>query len=246
MPHRSKQWYVSHRQAYHYDAPDCRFTILQTGSLSEIGTFEGIFSCTPETPGITLGRFEKIVKEVFNDCLSSYQLNANTDDHIENLRSISTAIAHWKNASQGGRGQLRGDDVRNRFDKSTFISLMRKCDPSNLKLKDFMIGGMGVPTASAFLRFLSPDKFGTVDRWVVEKHTNKAQITDFKMSNNGHIYATKANSLEYQTSYVNFLREEADWLNAQGATYLDLTSDGPQSFRACDVEMALFVCHSLG
>jgi len=112
-----------------------------------------------------------------------------------------------------------------------------------MDLSLFRIGGVRIPTASAFLRFLSPCRFGIVDRWVVKRYTQRKGITSFSVTKDGYINDTKGNISEYKDKYTSFLVNEAMAVNAAKVTYMDVDEGGnliKARFRPCDVEMALF------
>jgi len=115
---------------------------------------------------------------------------------------------------------------------------------SNKEFSMFKIGGVRIPTASAFMRFLFPDRYGVMDSRVVGKITQPNGITTLSIRDDGYINDTKQNTYKYEKEYVVFLQSEAGILNELGITYKDVDKDGiaiDSYFRACDVEMALFI-----
>ena len=135
---------------------------------------------------------------------------------------------------------MKAKNVREKWNPGTHSELLlgyRKRD-----LSRFCIGGVGIPTASAFLRFLYPQEFGVIDSRVAAK-VQAAGITTLSIRADGYINDTKANSRKYSSEYIPFLRTEAEALNRTGAAFEDRDENGATircSFRPCDVEMALF------
>jgi hypothetical protein len=244
MPLLTPQQYVQARQAYCYNSPDCNFSIVQTGKLTNIGSFVGIFATNvpPIYPnGINLRRFEAICQEVFNDCPNAIQSNTFTNNHLNNLRNISAAIVYWKMSSQGGRASLKVKNMLKQWQNTTANQLIGAYQ--NKQMSQFRIGGIRIPTATAFMRFLFPNDFGIMDSRVVRKYTQPKGITTLSVRNNGYINDTGANVRKYNTQYIPYLRSEAKWLNNQGVTFQDTDVFGKvfnSLFRACDIEMALF------
>jgi hypothetical protein len=236
--------YVTLREQYDYNSPDCTFEIIQTGNLYNAGKFVGIFareipSAKPE--GVNLRRFENIVQEVFQDCYAAFASNSFTDIHIENLKQISSAIIYWKMSSQGGRAKLKMENLQSKWNNDTVKQLLDAYVKKDMSL--FRIGGVRVPTAIAFMRFLFPDDFGIMDSRVVGKYTQPNGITTLSLRNDGYINDTKQNIEKYDTEYIAFLRNEAELLNKLNVKFKDVDAKGvvvSTGFRACDIEMALF------
>lgn len=236
--------YVMLREKYAYNSPDCTFEITLTGNIFNVGKFIGIFA--GEVPsgkpnGINLRRFESIVQEVFHDCYAAFDSNKLTDIHINNLKQISSAIIYWKMASQGGRAQLKMDNLLAKWNADTAKQLLDAYIKRDMSL--FRIGGVRIPTATAFMRFLFPDDFGIMDSRVVGNHTQPNGITTLSLRNDGYINDTKQNVEKYNNEYIVFLRDEAGKLNDLNVKFKDCDADGSPitaSFRACDIEMALF------
>ena len=110
MPLLEPQQYVQSRIAYCYNAPDCSFTVIQTGGLCYEGNFNGIFSKNIPSHypnGINMRRFEIICQEIFGDCSNALLNNSFSHDHLNNLKNISAAIVFWKMSSQGGRSNIK-------------------------------------------------------------------------------------------------------------------------------------------
>lgn len=236
--------YVSQRTKYDYDAQKCEFEICQTGNLLNIGKFVGIFAGeipSSEHKGVNLRRFEEIVQEVFRDCYATVGANSITDMHIENLKQISSAIIYWKMASQGGRAKLKMDNLLLKWNNNTVKQLLEAYEKKDMSL--FRIGGVRIPTATAFMRFLFPNHYGIMDSRVVGKYTQRNGITTLSIRNDGYINDTKQNVIKYDKEYITFLRNEAYILNQLNIKFKDFDATGkPTSiaFRVCDVEMALF------
>lgn len=236
--------YVMLREKYAYNSPDCTFKIIQTDNIFNVGKFIGIFA--REVPsgkpnGVNLRRFENIVQEVFQDCYAAYDSNNLTDIHIENLKQISSAIIYWKMASQGGRAQLKMDNLLAKWNVDTAKQLIDAYIKRDMSL--FRIGGVRIPTATAFMRFLFPDDFGIMDSRVVGNHTQHNGITTLSLRNDGYINDTKQNVIKYETEYILFLRSQASYLNELGVKFQDVDSGGKiflSKFRSCDIEMGLF------
>lgn len=244
MPLLPPKVYVHNRQNYNYTDTNVNFTIHQTGGLTHVGQFIGIFpaSVPAKYPsGINLRKFELICQEVFFQASVAYNYGILTQNYIDNIRSISTAIVHWKMASQGGRSNRSVANVLNKWNANTHLDLILAY--RNRSLDNFKIGGVRIPTASAFLRFLDPQNYGIVDRRVVGNHTQPAGITNFNLRHDGYINDIRQNLQVYNAQYVPFLIKEANWLNNHGTVFQDIDVDGLPitcPFRPCDVEMALF------
>ena len=108
------------------------------------------------------------------------------------------------------------------------------------------IGGVRIPTATAFMRFLFPDLYGMVDSRVAPV-TNNLGVTQFSLSKNkskkNYVYDIPKNIRQYTEAYVPFLRKEAQYLNDGGARFRDVDPFGvtvESIFRPCDVAMALW------
>ena len=245
MPLLTPQQYVEYRQNYRYDACLCKFSIEQTGSLQNIGEFSGVFSgqILPYFPkGITLRRFEIICQEVFQDCQSAMNKNQFSPVHLSNLKNISAAIVFWKMASQGGRAPQKMNNMLNKWNNSTANQLINAYIKKDIAL--FRIGGVLIPTASAFLRFLYPKEFGIIDSRVTNNYTQPHKITSLNLRDDGYILNVHQNIKEYYEKYIPFLRNEAKWMNEQGITFEDRDDAGSEiisNFRPCDIEMALFM-----
>ena len=236
--------YVILREKYAYNSPDSTFEIIQTGNIFNVGKFIGIFA--GEVPsgkpnGINLRRFESIVQEVFQDCYAAFDSNKLTDIHINNLKQISSAIIYWKMASQGGRAQLKMDNLLAKWDVDTAKQLLDAYIKRDMSL--FRIGGVRIPTATAFMRFLFPNDFGIMDSRVVGNHTQPNGITTLSLRNDGYINDKKQNVIKYETEYTIFLKSQASYLNDLGVKFQDVDSNGQiflSQFRPCDIEMSLF------
>lgn len=237
--------YIHNRQAYAYSDPDADFTIIQTGNLPYAGPVRGIFPrAVPATHplGINLRKFEKICQSVFRDGCAADEANALTPNHMANIKTVALAIVHWKMASQGGRADLKVNNVASKWQATTCAQLLRAHGESSLS--KFRIGGVRIPTASAFLRFLRPEQFGIIDRRVVGNHTQPAGITTLNLRPaDGYINDVAENVRKFAKEYTPLLFAEAAALNALGATFEDVDEHGDSiasAFRPCDVEMALF------
>jgi hypothetical protein len=243
MPLLRPLQYVDAREAYGYKDPACRFSIVQTGNLTTEGSYRGIFAAHVRSPdGLNLRGFELVCQEVFEDCSMAAQDRVVTSSHLGNLRAVSAAIVHWKMASQGGRAAYRATEMLSQWDRHTPNRLISAFE--NRDLPGFCISGVGIPTATAFMRFLFPDDFGVMDSRVVGRHTKPAGITSLSTRrDDGYITNSGSNARKYYEEYVPFLRSEARWLNAEGVTFQDVNANGEpftSAFRACDIEMALF------
>jgi hypothetical protein len=236
--------YIRKREQYNYSDPDVCFSIIQTAELPYIGKFKGIFPA--EVPsrysqGINLRKFETICKMVFNDCSEAASNNEWTQNHLENMKNIVIAIVHWKMASQGGRSRKNVNNVLVQWNDGSHKKLIKAYKEKDLE--KFKIGGIRIPTASAFLRFLYPEDFGIIDSRVVGNYTNLHGITSLSLREDNYINDNKGNRKEYNEKYIPFLRQEADEINSQHVTFNDINENGDpirSNFRPCDVEMALF------
>ncbi len=109
--------------------------------------------------------------------------------------------------------------------------------------KAFKIGGVRIPTASAIIRFIYPNKYGIIDSRVVGNFTQVQKITSLKLRDDGYIIDSKENTEKYLTEYVKFLKDTANNLNQKNIKFHDFDENGEvflSEFRPCDVEMALF------
>lgn len=236
--------YVMLREKYAYNSPDCTFEITQTGNIFNVGKFIGIFERevpSGKSNGVNLRRFENIVQEVFQDCYAAFDSNRLTDIHINNLKQISSAIIYWKMASQGGRAQLKMDNLLAKWNVDTAKQLLDAYIKRDMSL--FRIGGVRIPTATAYMRFLFPDDFGIMDSRVVGNHTQPNGITTLSLRSDGYISDTKQNVIKYETEYISFLRIQAFYLNSLGVKFQDIDAHGnifSSKFRSCNIEMGLF------
>ena len=144
-------------------------------------------------------------------------------------------------ASQGGRAQLKMDNLLAKWNVDTAKQLLDAYIKRDMSL--FRIGGVRIPTATAFMRFLFPDDFGIMDSRVVGNHTQPNGITTLSLRNDGYINDTKQNVIKYETEYTIFLKSQASYLNDLGVKFQDVDSNGQiflSQFRPCDIEMSLF------
>ena len=237
--------YKSMREGYCYRDPDCQFQIVVTSGLEGkfSGQYAGIFPkkvSAAFSHGLNLRRFEMVVQAVFA-AANHAEVHGNiTSDHVMNLKEIACAIVHWKMASQGGRANLKVDNLRAKWGNDTAKKLIIAYRRKELKL--FEIGGVRIPTATAFLRFLFPDEHGIMDSRVV-RFTQEKNITRLDLRDDGYIKDTQKNRDQYSKSYNPFLISEARQLNKCGALFEDVDENGnlvKSKFRPCDIEMAFF------
>lgn len=245
MPLLTPEKYIESRQLYSYDSEGCTFNIGQTGNLQYVGRYMGIFgSVVPNNfpSGMNLRKFESICHEQFSDFSKAVNQGKVSNTHVDNLKSICAAIVYWKMSSQGGRATRTSSNVLAKWNNDTETQLFNAFQQKDMSL--FKIGGVRIPTATAYMRFLFPNEFGIMDSRVVGKYTQPNCITTLNIRrNDGYIVDTISNVKKYTSEYIPFLRAEADWLNKMGATFLDRDSNGKPietGFRICDVEMALF------
>ena len=237
--------YKTMREAYCYCDRDCRFEIIATSRLYSnlIGKYVGVFSRTvPQhySDGVTLRRFELIVQAVFADANRAESDNTVTPAHVANLKEIICAVVHWKMASQGGRANLKVENVKKQWKEDTFKKIISAYRRKELAL--FKIGGIRIPISTAFLRFLFPNEYGIMDSRVV-KITQSNNITQLDLREDGYIIDKKKNIEQYKQKYNPFLLDEARQLNNSGMLFQDVDEQGnpaDSQFRPCDIEMALF------
>jgi len=217
----------------------------KAGNLPVVGTFTGIFpSAVPlsHPAGINIRKFEVICQSVFKDCSDAETAGNWTDAHLNNLKNVSRAIVHWKMASQGGRAPDKVKNVAAKWTSDTHKQLLDAYRTRNLG--NFRIGGVAIPTATAFLRFLYPDEYGVMDTHVVNEHTQPNGITTLDLrKEDGYILNLTSNVKKYDTEYILFLRTEATAVNSGHTAFRDVDATGNNivcSFRPCDIEMALF------
>jgi len=234
-------WYAAKRAAYRYTDAIFTFTITQTGGLpvAVVNTFTGIYTGVPPAPtDVSIRGLETIVQAVFVDCAAADAAGRFRPSHLGNLKAVSSAIVFWKMASQGGRAPLKVANMLGKWTPATAPQLLKAYAAMNIK--SFQIGGVLIATASAFLRFINPNLYGIVDSHVADC-TNSHNITAFGLrDNDNYVNNTNRNRTQYILKYIPFLRKEAARINGLGATYLDPTIPGPQLFRACDIEMAMW------
>ena len=241
----TSEQYKAMREGYCYCDRDSTFEVFTTPDLHSrfVGKYVGIFPRgVPQHShfGINIRKFELIVQAVFSDASHAESSNSVFSAHISNLKEIACAIVHWKMASQGGRANRNVSNVRNKWQNNTFAQIIEAYRKKDLSL--FKIGGIRIPTATAFLRFLFPDEYGIMDSRVV-KITQKNSITQLDIRHDGYIIDKKKNVEQYNQNYNPFLINEALRLNNSGVTFQDIDEQGNQvdyKFRPCDVEMALF------
>lgn len=237
--------YKSMRESYCYCDRNCTFKISTTPGINPqfVGEFMGVFSKLVPNHyrlGINMRRFELIIQAVFIDAELSESNNAILPAHIENLKEIVCAVVHWKMASQGGRANINAKNVRNRWQPKTSLQLIEAYRKKDISL--FKIGGVRIPTATAFLRFLFPDEYGIMDSRVA-KVTQEKNITQLGIRDDGYIIDKKKNEDQYNNKYNPFLVNEAFQMNCSGITFQDTNEQGELidfEFRPCDIEMALF------
>jgi len=237
--------YKTMREDYYYHDRNCRFDILATEALDSkcVGKYEGIFPkrVPPHYPrGINLRRFETIVQAVFAAASHAESNKTITATHVMNLKEIICAVVHWKMASQGGRADLKVDNVKKKWANGSEEQVIDAYRRKDLAL--FEIGGIRIPTATAFLRFLFPNDCGIMDSRVV-KITQREGITRLDIREDGWIKDKAQNREQYIKNYNPFLVEEARQLNNRGVLFQDIDEHGNSvnsRFRPCDIEMALF------
>jgi len=233
------------RESYCYYDRDCQFQVVATSCLDNrfIGQFNGIFpkKVPPHYPqGVNLKLFEAIVQAVFAAASHAEANGAVTSAHEMNLKEIACAIVHWKMASQGGRANLKAGNVREKWEDNTAEKLIVAFRSKKMEL--FEIGGVRIPTATAFMRFLFPDEYGIMDSRVA-RITQQRGITSLDIRVDGYIKDTRQNKEQYTASYNVFLVNEASQLRSRGVLFQDIDEYGGlinSSFRPCDIEMALF------
>jgi len=135
---------------------------------------------------------------------------------------------------------LKVSNVRNKWGDNTVENIIDAYRRKKLEL--FEIGGVRIPTATAFMRFLFPEEFGIMDSRVA-KITQARGITSLEIRNDGYINDTRRNREQYTESYNRFLQNEATELKNCGVLFQDTDQNGSlikAPFRPCDIEMALF------
>ena len=233
------------REDYCYYDRGCEFQIVAAAGLDDrfTGQFLGIFpkKVPPHySHGINLRRFEAIIQAVFAAANSAESDGDVPVAHIGNLKEIACAIVHWKMASQGGRADLKAKNVRDKWRDNTAKNLIEAYRKK--QMEKFEIGGVRIPTATAFMRFLFPNEYGIMDSRVA-RITQERGITSLDIRGDGWIKDTRRNKQQYVQSYSPFLLREAGELRDRGILFQDVDEDGRlinSSFRPCDIEMALF------
>lgn len=246
MPILTPLQYVANRQGYDYTAPNTAVNILPTPGVAAHASV-GIYPGIPPVGGISLRQFEAIMQAVYTDCANT-PVAARTPNHINNLQAVSLALVHWKMASQGGRADRAMNNVLAKWNAATVIELLNAFNfhialPAAPSVGLFQIDGVRIATASAFLRFLFSNQYGIVDSRVAGYQTNPTGNTNFALRpDDNYINDTQGNKQEFNQVYVPLLQAEAAWLNGQMVTFIDHDpiAVGPQHWRPCDVEMALW------
>jgi hypothetical protein len=244
MTYLSPESYVASRQTYSYQDSNVEFVICATGDLAASGHYHGIFPGeipTTHPAGVNLRQFEAICGSVFADCNSVRQSGELSPAHIGNLINVICAIVHWKMASQGGRSGTNVANVKRKWTDQTSYQLLSAYQHADLG--EYRIGGVRIPTATAIMRFVFPERFGTMDSRVANHHTQPAGITTLSLRADGYITDSVRNIEQYHRQYMPFLKGEAAKLNAAGVTFADIDVHGNRVatyFRPCDIEMALF------
>ncbi|MGD0209700.1 MAG: hypothetical protein ABSC14_01820, partial [Desulfomonilia bacterium] len=220
--------YKSMREDYCYYDRDCQFQVVAATGLDDrfTGQFLGIFPkrVPPHyAHGINLRRFEAITQAVFAAASRSEAHGIVPPAHVANLKEIVCAIVHWKMASQGGRADLKANNVRNKWGDNTVKNLIDGYRRKKMEL--FEIGGVRIPTATAFMRFLFPDEYGIMDSRVA-RITQRRGITSLYIREDGYINDTRRNKEEYAKSYNPFLLNEASQLKSRGVFFQDVAENG--------------------
>lgn len=135
---------------------------------------------------------------------------------------------------------MKAKNVRDKWTDKTATALIEAY--RRKEVEAFEIGGVRIPTATAFMRFLFPDEYGIMDSRVA-RITQDHGITSLDIRNDGYINDTRRNKQQYIQSYNSFLRTEAFELGCRGVFFQDVDENGSPInavFRPCDIEMALF------
>ena len=163
--------YIKNRENYSYNDESVCFTLKCVEFLDEKycnKTWKGIYSNIRESPdsqSITIQCFSDIVQAVFVSCDLATANGRFTNDHESNLKEISSAIVHWKMSSQRGRTNIRVNGMLKKWNAGTCVQLINGFRKQSIH--DFCIGGVRIPTASTFLRFIYPESFGIIGSRVV-------------------------------------------------------------------------------
>ena len=143
-------------------------------------------------------------------------------------------------ASQGGLADVKAKNVLGKWQAKTPAVLVKAYD--SRCMAGFRIGGVRIPTATAFMRLLFPDEYGIMDSRV-GAITNAAAITHLSLRDDGYVIDTPRNVAQYSNAYSPFLRAQVEQLETSGARFCDINAEGRLTefaFRPCDVEMALW------
>lgn len=160
-------------------------------------------------------------------------------------------IVHWKASPRYETEMLqrfdRNDDTILESTIREVISTLRR-QPDNVrdamsKLVD--LKGVGIPVASAFLRFLDQQqhRYGVIDRHVAT-FLNDQGISNFDLGEGGYsIKSWPAGSLQRNTQeyqkYHNWLQYTSKNLRTRNVTYMDVYGK-QQLFAPVDIDMAIF------
>jgi len=94
-------------------------------------------------------------------------------------------------SSQGERAKIKVENLLAKWNQNTVRQLLTACDRKDMSF--FRIGGVRIPIATAFMRFLFPDEFVIMDSRVVGNFTQPAGITTLSINRYGYINDTKQN-----------------------------------------------------
>lgn len=234
--------YVEAREAYDYCAPKIALALSRTRLCPDWQeNFTGIFSRKAPRGGINLRYLEKLCQTVFTHLSKNFQSSDWSIQDSENVRAVVEALVSWKMASQGGRSQAAVARVRDSWNSDVLQRLSLAF--GDRSIAGFVGPGIGLPTASVFLRFLWPSDYGVLDRMAATK-TQASGATSFATrADDGYIFHSAPNTQKYHSEYVPFLRAQANQLNDEGITFFDVDANGQDirsQFRACDIEMAFY------
>lgn len=167
------------------------------------------------------------------------------------IKEDLSEIIFWK------AGPRREPEMLDRFDanSSDFLqkaigqvfSILAKQPNDVCTAMDVLVRlkGVGIPVASAILRFLDPEKhrYGVIDSNVAV-YLNQKQVTNFDLREGDFwikkypIDSCQRNIQEYQ-KYHNWLQFVAEDLRKRNVTYTDIYGN-QQPFAPVDIDMAIF------
>jgi len=157
------------------------------------------------------------------------------------VKDVLLEIVNWKTGGQQTWRFYANDAnaITNAVNSTAQILRANPDDVSGCINVFSPLRGVGIPVASAFLRFLDPieHKYGIIDKNVAS-FLNSKEITSFRFDEQGYLILLPSNVDEYQ-KYHMWLQQKVREINGSGFTYRDINGI-ERRFTAVDIDMALF------